>query len=86
MTEKQIIREAMYARRVNQTVLAGMAGLKRQSNVSGLLSGKSMRVDSFLLLLDAMGFEVIVRDKNPANKQNTWKLERSKDAEGSDNA
>lgn len=74
MNEKNIIKEAMKSRGYNQSQLAGAAGLKRQSNVSELLRGKSMRVDSFVKLLDAMGFDVVVKDRNGANRQNTWKV------------
>ena len=77
MTEKAAIRAAIEARGINQTILAEMAGLKRQSNVSELLRGRSMRVDNFVMLLDAMGFDVIVKDRNPANKENCWKIEKT---------
>lgn len=79
MTEKEIIRAAMGARGINQTMLADMAGLKRQSNVSEMLRGKSMRVDSMVLLLNAMGFDVIVKDRNGSNRENVWKLEFTPD-------
>lgn len=72
MTEQSIIRSAMEIRGFNQTMLAKSAGLKRQSNVSELLRGRSLRVDNFVKLLDAMGFDVVVRDRNSSNKTNTW--------------
>jgi hypothetical protein len=74
MNEKDIIRAAMNVRGYNQTMLAEQAGLKRQTNVSEMLRSRSIRVDNFVKLLGAMGFEVIVRDKNSANKENTWKV------------
>lgn len=74
MNEKDIIRAAMNVRGYNQTMLAEQAGLKRQTNVSEMLRSRSIRVDNFVKLLGAMGFEVIVRDKNSANKENAWKV------------
>lgn len=74
MNEKDIIRAAMNVRGYNQTMLAEQAGLKRQTNVSEMLRSRSIRVDNFVKLLGAMGFEVIVKDKNSANKENTWKV------------
>lgn len=74
MNEKDIIRAAMNVRGYNQTMLAEQAGLKRQTNVSEMLRSRSIRVDNFVKLLGAMGFEVIVKDKNSANKGNVWKV------------
>lgn len=74
MTAKEIITEAMKVRGYNQTMLAQKAGLKRQSNVSEMLRGKSMRVDNFILLLDSMDFDIIIKDRNGANSTK-WTLE-----------
>lgn len=68
MTSKEIVISAMSQRGFNQTMLAEAAGLKRQTNVSEMLRSSSMRVDNFVKLLSAMGYEVIVKDKNPDNK------------------
>jgi len=74
MTEKEILVEAMKARGYTQKMLAEAAGLKRQTNVSEMLRSKSLRVDNFVKLLNAMGFEVIVKDKNSQNKENVWSV------------
>lgn len=68
MTSKEIVIAAMNARGYNQTMLAEAAGLKRQTNVSEMLRSNSMRVDNFVKLLSAMGYEVIVKDRNSTNK------------------
>lgn len=68
MTSKEIVINAMNQRGYNQTMLAEAAGLKRQTNVSEMLRSNSMRVDNFVKLLSAMGYEVVVKDKNPDNK------------------
>ncbi len=64
MTEKNIIRAAMKARNINQTILAKDAGYSRQTNVSELLRSQSLRVCAFVRLLNAMNFDVIVVDRN----------------------
>lgn len=64
MNEKKIIRAAMEARNINQTILAKDAGYKRQTNISELLRGQSLRVCAFVRLLNAMNFDVIVVDRN----------------------
>ena len=74
MTEKEILVEAMKVRGYTQKMLAEAAGLKRQTNVSEMLRSKSLRVDNFVKLLNAMGFEVIVKDKNSQNKENVWSV------------
>lgn len=72
MTEKEILVDAMKTRGFTQQMLADAAGLKRQTNVSEMLRSRSLRVDNFVKLLNAMGFEVIVREKSNPNSQNTW--------------
>ena len=74
MNEKDIIRAAMAARGYTQTMLASAAGLKRQTNVSEMLRSRSLRVDNFVKLLNAMGFDVIVKDRNSSNRENVWKV------------
>ena len=71
MTEKEIIRKAMSVRGFNQTILANKANLKRQSNVSEMLRSKNLRVDNLVRLLDAMEFDVVVKDRNGSD---VWKI------------
>ncbi len=79
MTEKEIIRKAMSVRGFNQTMLADKANLKRQSNVSEMLRSKNLRVDNLVRLLDAMGFDVVVKDRNGSNRENVWKITLDED-------
>ncbi len=60
----------MTFRRWSQTKLAEETG-KTQSNITGYLNrGKNeMRLDVFVELVGAMGFEVVVRDKMGSNMQ-----------------
>ena len=78
MTEKQVLREVMNLRGWSQQKLADEVGLKRQSNISNMLnttSTKGMRVDTMFKLLDAMGCEIIVRDKMGSKKE--WLIDDS---------
>lgn len=75
MDDKAIVREAMKVRGINQQMLAKQAGLKYQSNVGGMLRSEHMRVDNFFKLLNAMGFDIIVKDRNGQNRENVWKVE-----------
>lgn len=80
MNEKQIVRAAMETLGWNQTVLAEKCGYVdqdgkgRQSSVSSRLNGSSMRVDTLVKLLDAMGYRITVESKNRDNK-NKWTIE-----------
>lgn len=79
MTEKEIVRAAMNIRGFNQTMLAEKANFKRQSNVSEMLRSKNLRVDNLVRLLDAMGFDLIVKDRNGSNRENVWKVTLDED-------
>ena len=63
MTAKKILKELISIRRWSQEQLAKKAGLKAQTNVTGILNrGKTMSVENLLLLAGTMGCEVVVRD------------------------
>lgn len=81
MTERDVVREAMKLRGWSQQTLADEAGFKRQSNVSNLLNSREngMRVDNLLKLLNAMGCELVVRDKMGSKKE--WTITSEPDAE-----
>ena len=81
MTEKQVIREVLNLRGWSQQRLAEEAGFKSQSNIAGLLNNnaKGMRVDNFFKLLDAMGCEIVVRDKMGSKKE--WVVDDSTPAD-----
>ena len=64
MTEKEIVNEAMKIKGFSQLQLAKALGLKTQSGVSERLRGKSMRVDTFVKFMNALGFEVIVKNRD----------------------
>ena len=64
MDAKQAIRSCMKVCGWSQEKLAKECGMKRQSNVTGILArGASLRVDNLLKMANAMGFELVLRDK-----------------------
>lgn len=75
MNEKDIVREVMGIRKWSQADLAREAGFKSQSNITGLLNNNKngIRIDNLVKMLNAMGCEVIVRDKMGSGKE--WKVE-----------
>lgn len=75
MNEKDIVREVMGIRKWSQADLAREAGFKSQSNITGLLNNNKngIRIDNLVKMLNALGCEVIVRDKMGSGKE--WKVE-----------
>lgn len=71
-----VIKKALKARGYTYEMLSKALGYNGTSGTSMLLNGKRrIRVDTMLAALDAMGFEVVVRDRNRSNKENQWVLE-----------
>lgn len=65
MIAKDIVKEIMNIRRWSQAKLAEEAGFKSQSNVTGILNRHStMKVDNLVQMVEAMGCEVVIRDKS----------------------
>ena len=81
MTERQAIRDIMKLRGWSQQKLADECGFKHQTNIASLLSEspntKGMRVDNLYRLLDAMGCEIVIRDKMGSKKE--WIISSSPD-------
>lgn len=62
MTAKEAIRMIMAEKGYSQGKLASECGMKRQSNVTGVLNrGSSLRVDILEQMVSAMGYEVVIR-------------------------
>lgn len=74
MNEKDIAKEAMKTLGWNQTKLAEAVGYKTQSAISNRLTGNSMRVDTFVKMLSAMGYEVVVKSTSPQKNKNQWTI------------
>ena len=71
MTEKDVVRKAMAMRKWSQPKLAVESGFKSQSNITGLLNNNQngIRMDNLFRMLDAMGFEIVVRDSRDHSKE-----------------
>ena len=74
MNEKEVVREVMAMRGWSQKKLAEEAGFAGQSNVNAFLNGtkNGVRIDNLFRMLNAMGCEIIVRDKMGSGKE--WKI------------
>lgn len=74
MNEKEIIRAAMAAGSITQKELAEELGMAGQQSIGNMLSRKnSMRLDNFVKMLNAMGYDVVVKKKLGASEE--WKVE-----------
>ena len=70
MKEKDIVREAMNKSGFTQVDLQKALNLKSQSSISTYLKSDSMRVDTFVKMLNAMGYSVKV-----TNGENEWTVD-----------
>lgn len=72
MKETEIIRDIMEKSVPRKTldVLREDMGYKTISGVSERLKGKSMKVDTFIAFLDALGYELIVQPKTTRDASN----------------
>ena len=79
MTEKDVVRELMAMRGWSQSKLAEEAGFKSQSNITGLLNNNQngIRIDKLFMMLNAMGCEIVVRDKMGSKKE--WIIDQKED-------
>lgn len=84
MNEKDIVMAAMRSCGWNQETLAAKAGYKTQSAISNRVNGKSMRVDTFVKILAAMGYEVVIKSTSPNKNKNEWTIKHGggKEADG----
>lgn len=75
MNEKEIVKEVMAMRGWSQSMLAKEAGFKSQSNITGLLNNNKngIRIDNLAKMLNAMGCEIVIRDKMGSGKE--WTVE-----------
>ena len=71
MTEKDVVRKGMAMRGWSQPKLATEAGFRSQSNITGLLNNNKngIRMDNLFRMLNAMGFEIVVRDKMGSGRE-----------------
>ena len=84
MEAKKAIKEIMKACGWSQEKLAEKCGMKSQSNITGILNrNSSLRVDVFLKMIQAMGFELVVRDtrKKEGGKPYEFVIDKSEKEE-----
>lgn len=74
MKNTDIISTAMSERSMSQSELAAKLGYARPSSINDMLRRKSgPRVDSFVKVMNALGYDVIVRDQ--FNSKCEWKVD-----------
>lgn len=75
MNEKEVIKECLSIRGWSQSKLAEESGYKSQKNITGFLNRgeNGLRMDVVVRLLNAMGYEVVVRDKMGSKQEWTIK-------------
>ena len=74
MKAKEIIKTAMAADKITQKELAEAVGLKSQQAIGNILIREhGMRLESFLKILDVMGYEVVVRKKLGESEE--WRVD-----------
>jgi hypothetical protein len=71
MTEKDVVRKCMAVCGWSQPKLAAESGFKSQSNITGLLNNNKngIRMDNLFRMINAMGFEIVVRDKRNPDRE-----------------
>ena len=81
MESKAVVKEIMKECNISQSELAEKSGFKSQSNITGFLnrgsaSTNTLKVNVLVQLVEAMGFEVIVRDKrkNDKGERKEWRI------------
>lgn len=80
MKSGEVIKEAMKACGWSQKTLAKQAGYidndgeGMQTAVSNRINSNTMRVDTFVKFLNAMGYELVVKSSNPNANKNEWKV------------
>mgnify|MGYP003434350544 CR=1 FL=1 len=75
MKAQEILGKAMSNERVTQKALADAMGLKSAQAVGNILyRDNSVRVNSFVKMLNLMGYEVVVRKRLGESEE--WKVEQ----------
>lgn len=75
MDAKAIIREIMKKENFSQEKLAQRSGMKRQSNVTGVLNRyASMRVDTLDAFVRAMGWKLVVMPDGVNVRENWYEV------------
>ena len=68
MTGPDIVKKILFEKDILQSQLAKMTGMRGGSNVSEALR-HDLRLSTFCKFLDALGYEVIVKKRQPGRKE-----------------
>ena len=49
--------------------------LQLNETLSAVVASASAWINVLTMMLDALGFDLIIKDRNSSNKDNTWKIE-----------
>lgn len=81
MTGKEIIRAALAKSGVSQMKLSEMLGYSKKTSVGAILNkNNSLRTDVFTKWLNALGYEVIIRNKSNKSEEFVLTVEPESDA------
>lgn len=74
MKPGDIVKEALKTMGWSQKALAKQAGYgeEKHTSVSNRINNHTMKVDTFVRLLNAMGYELVVRSTSPNTNKNEW--------------
>lgn len=76
----EVIQRARKARGYTLDMLSKELGYTTSGGISMALSGKrAISVNLMFAMLDELGFDIIVKDRNGANRENVWKIEEVKE-------
>ena len=70
----QIIKDALKSRGYTQLMLAEKLGYHSQSAIAKALGGRNLQINSMVAILDTLGFDIIIKDRNSNNRENVWKI------------
>lgn len=63
MNVRELMKDIVEKSGLSQAMIAEKAGYKRASNVSECLRSNNMRVDNMVRILNACGYELIIRSE-----------------------
>ena len=64
MTSKEVAKAVMKEARLSQAEVAVRAGFKGQTNIATMLRSRNMRVDSFVRVLNACGYDLVAKSRD----------------------
>ena len=71
----ELVKKAMKVRGYTQAMMAKELGYSRANAIGNALGGRNMQINVLAMMLDELGFDIIIRDRNNSNRENQWKVE-----------